>query len=375
MLRTALRNAPGTINRSRPMTETAVKRQKMAGPLIGTHNGHFHADEALAVNMLRLLPAYAGSPLVRTRDSTLLKDCHTVVDVGGQYDPSIRRFDHHQREFTTTFPCRKTKLSSAGLVYMHFGKSIIAQRIGLPEDSDEVARLYQKMYVDFIEAFYGNDNGISPYDTTELEKSGIMKRYNDGGFSVAAVVSAYNYGRSDPTSSTTPKTPEQLQSEEDQRFLRASDFVGDLFSLKLGDFWQAWLPAQGIVYKAFLERKQYDEDGRILVLPHRDGGLPWQEHLFDIEKEEGVTGQVLYTLFPENGEKDSKWRIRAVSRSAEGFELRKPLPEKWRGVRDDDLAKVTGIDGAVFVHVSGFIGGNKTFEGTLKMAQQSVTIL
>ena len=50
------------------------------------------------------------------------------------------------------------------------------------------------------------------------------------------------------------------------------------------------------------------------------------------------------------------------------FESRKPLPEAWRGVRDDELSKLSGIDGCVFVHASGFIGGNKTEEGTMKMA-------
>ena len=84
------------------------------GPLIGTHSGHFHADEALAVWMLREhLPEYAGSPLVRTRDPARLAECHTVVDVGGEHDAARRRFDHHQRGFTTTFPGRSTKLSSA----------------------------------------------------------------------------------------------------------------------------------------------------------------------------------------------------------------------------------------------------------------------
>ncbi|KAI4179476.1 MAG: hypothetical protein L6R41_007828, partial [Letrouitia leprolyta] len=107
----------------------ASKRVKTSPPLlIGTHNGHFHADEALAVYLLRLLPAYQSSTLLRTRDPSLLQTCHTVVDVGGEYAPENHRYDHHQRTFNTAFPDHETKLSSAGLVYMHFGKSIIAQR-------------------------------------------------------------------------------------------------------------------------------------------------------------------------------------------------------------------------------------------------------
>lgn len=76
------------------MAETAAKRLK-TDVAIGTHNGHFHADEALAVYMLRLLPVYQSARLVRTRDPALLATCHTVVDVGGEYDASRNLYDHH----------------------------------------------------------------------------------------------------------------------------------------------------------------------------------------------------------------------------------------------------------------------------------------
>lgn len=87
-------------------------------PLIGTHSGTFHADEALAVFLLRQLPQYKKSDLIRTRDPKLLEECTVVVDVGGVYDPAALRFDHHQRGFNENFGMGfVTKLSSAGLVY------------------------------------------------------------------------------------------------------------------------------------------------------------------------------------------------------------------------------------------------------------------
>ena len=49
-----------------------------------TLQGWGYSDEALAVHMLRMLPAYSASPLVRTRDPKVLETCHTVVDVGGE---------------------------------------------------------------------------------------------------------------------------------------------------------------------------------------------------------------------------------------------------------------------------------------------------
>ena len=75
-----------------------------------------------------------------------------------------------------------------------------------------------------------------------------------------------------------------------------------------------------------------------------------------------------YVLYPEGPHEGAKWRIQAVSVTKESFESRKPLPEAWRGFRDEKLDDVSGIDGCIFVHASGFIGGNKTFEGAMKMA-------
>ncbi|KIV99260.1 hypothetical protein, variant [Verruconis gallopava] len=354
--------------------EPLPKRPKTdsESPLIGTHNGHFHADEALAVFMLRLLPQYAASPLVRTRDPAVLAQCHTVVDVGGEYDHAARRYDHHQRGFEEVFsPEHATKLSSAGLVYKHFGKDIIAQHTKLDPSSEDASLLYTKIYDDLIEAFDANDNGISAYDTGLLAKAGIPKRFEDRGFSLAAVVNRYNHAFEQPAEGDSK---EEIQRKEDARFQQASAFVGQQFVMELDDKFRSWLPARAVVKQAFAERTKWDEQGRIMVLPHRKEGLPWADHLYNLEREEGKgkDAAVLYVLFPEGGEEDAKWRIRAVSVEGGGFDNRKDLPNAWKGLRDDELSKVSGIDGCVFVHASGFIGGNKTFDGALAMARQAV---
>ncbi|KEQ92218.1 hypothetical protein AUEXF2481DRAFT_68899 [Aureobasidium subglaciale EXF-2481] len=343
---------------------SAAKRVKMSGPVIGTHSGHFHADEALAVYLLRLLPEYSNSTLVRTRDPEKLAPCHTVVDVGGVYDDAAKRYDHHQREFTTTFPDHSTKLSSAGLVYMHYGKDIICTCTGLTKDSADAELLYQKLYDDFVEAFDANDNGVSAYDPNALRKAGIEKKFSDRGFSIASVVNRLNYSHPSPD-------PSAAQAEEDERFLKASQFCGDQFISEVMDKFHSWLPARAVVKQAFGDRFKYDDKGRIMVVPHRPEGCPWADHLYALEKETSTEGSVLYVLFAENGEADSKWRIRSVSRESGSFENRKDMPDAWKGVRDEELSKVSGVPGGVFVHASGFIGGNKTFEGVLEMAKKS----
>lgn len=350
------------------MAENAAKRLKTDGSpvTIGTHNGHFHADEALAVHMLRKhIPTYAGAKLVRTRDPALLETCHTVVDVGGEYDAAKNRYDHHQRSFDTTFPRRPTKLSSAGLVYLHFGREIVARRLApnAPAVEDpQVSLVYNKLYESFVEALDAHDNGIGVYDPAALAAAGLEKRFSDGGFGLGALVGRLNANWNDPEASS----PEA----EDARFEKASQRVGEEFDRDLDYFAGSWLPARDLVVQAFEQRGEADPEGRIMVF--KGQSVPWKDHLYTLEEQRGEVGKVLYVLYPEKPVPDAKWRVQCVPESKDSFQSRRPLPEKWRGFRDEELDGISGIQGSVFVHASGFIGGNKTFEGALAMARKAL---
>ena len=82
-----------------------------------------------------------------------------------------------------------------------------------------------------------------------------------------------------------------------------------------------------------------------------------QEHLFELEAALQVPDaeKPFYVLYPD--ETGGNWRIQAVPIAPESFESRKALPEQWRGVRDDALSQLSGVEGCIFVHASGFIGG------------------
>jgi uncharacterized UPF0160 family protein len=75
---------------------------------------------------------------------------------------------------------------------------------------------------------------------------------------------------------------------------------------------------------------------------------------------------IKFVLYTDQG---GMWRVQAVTVEGMAFENRLGLPEKWRGVRDDDLEKISGIKGSRFVHAAGFIGGNTLYEGALEMAR------
>lgn len=323
---------------------------------ICTHSGSFHADEALAVYMLRLLPRYRFASLVRSRNPTDWEASDIVVDVSGKYDGE-KYFDHHQREFNTTFNEKYlTKLSSAGLVYKHFGREIISTVISLnetiPEEKTKIDYLYDKIYSDFIEAVDANDNGIDMYEN----KDTLTPRFKDKNFTIAGMVSNLNPSwESDAT-----------DHDFDRQFEIASKLIGDAFFNYLTYMGNSFLKAKQYVIDAFANRFDVHESGKILIL---ERFIPWKEHLFTVEKEQNAEGEILYVLFPDT---TNNWRIAAVPVNSSSFDSRKKLPEPWRGLRDDALSDAAGIPGCVFIHAAGFIGGAKTKEAVLDLAKKSL---
>ncbi|XP_069735694.1 MYG1 exonuclease [Phaenicophaeus curvirostris] len=327
-------------------------RLMAASPRIGTHDGAFHCDEALACALLRLLPPYRDAEVVRSRDPKRLAPCEVVVDVGGEYDPARHRYDHHQRSFRETMQSLRpdkpwtTKLSSAGLVYCHFGSQILAELLGQPEDSPVVTALYDKMYESFVEEIDAVDNGIAQ---TEGEPRYAVTT------TLSARVARLNPRWNDPDQDT------------EAGFRRAMELVRNEFLERLDFYHRAWLPARALVEDAVRRRFEVDASGLILELPR--GGCPWKEHLFHLEKELALPEPLQLVLFPDG---NGQWRVQSVPVGPNTFQSRLPLPEPWRGFRDEELSQLAGIPGCVFVHASGFIGGNRSREGALEMARRTL---
>ncbi|GAA5877996.1 hypothetical protein JCM8547_000936 [Rhodosporidiobolus lusitaniae] len=338
-------------------TEQLAKKPRIASGILCTHSGSFHCDEALAIHLIKLLPEYKQSEVVRSRNPEDWEKADVVMDVGGVYEPENHRYDHHQRGFEEVFGHGfVTKLSSAGMIYKHFGERIISEVTGQPVSSPTVQTLYLKMYADFVEAVDANDNGIAQYDTPN------PARYRS---------------RTDLPARVGALNPRWNEESNDQvlyeRFLKASEMAGKEFLDRLDYLYKAWLPAREIVQKAVEARKSVHPSGQIVVY---EEFAPWKEHLHILERDLALPESELplYVLYPESAAADSKWRIQAVPKSQESFESRKALPEAWRGVRDDALSELTGIPGGIFVHAAGFIGGNKTKDGALAMAVKALEL-
>ncbi|KAL9679317.1 hypothetical protein QQ045_017175 [Rhodiola kirilowii] len=321
---------------------------------VGTHNGSFHCDEALGCFMIRLTDKFAGAEIFRTRDPKVLEGLDAVLDVGGIYDHTIHRYDHHQKGFEEVFGhgfC--TKLSSAGLIYKHFGKEIIAKELQLNDEHPDVHKIFLALYRSFMEAIDGIDNGVNQFDTEKPPR----------------------YVNNTTLSSRVGKlnldwiNPDQSAEKENEAFHRAMSLAGSEFLDSLRYYSRSWLPARGIVIECLAARWQVDPSGEIMVLTRF---CPWKLHLFELEEEMKIDPLIKYVLYED--ERAKQWRVQAVAVSPDKFESRKALASQWRGLRDEELSTETGIPGCVFVHMSGFIGGNKTFEGALAMAKASLKL-
>jgi uncharacterized UPF0160 family protein len=304
--------------------------------------------------MIRLTNKFSDAELVRSRDPQVLEGMDAVLDVGGVYDPSRDRYDHHQKGFEEVFGHGfSTKLSSAGLVYKHFGKEIIAKELQVDKDHPDVERLYLAVYKSFIEAIDAVDNGINRYDTDK------PPRYVNNTH-LSSRVGRFNLDWTDP---------DQSSEKENEAFLKAMALAGSEFLDSVRFHVRSWLPARSIVMECLSARFDIDSSGEIMVLTRF---CPWKLHLFELEQELKITPTVKYTLYQDD--RSTQWRVQAVAVSPDSFESRKPLPPQWRGLRDDELSKESGISGCVFVHMNRFIGGNQSYEGALAMAKAALKL-
>jgi len=342
---------PETLTARIKETQVHAKPPAEAAAFIATHHGTFHADEAMACAMLKCLQEFAELPIVRTRSAEDINKAKIVVDVGGTYEPEKHRYDHHQKTFTTTYSedYSEIKLSSAGLVFKHFGGAVVTALCG-EIDAKAHAKIVAKTYDSLIRELDALDNGVSVADAP---------RYRFVTHLGARV------GRLNP-SWQEPSSPEV----ENGRFREAVALAAQELCAVICGYSSGWLPARSIVEEGLAKRKEVHPSGEIMKLPRF---CPWQEHLFDLEEEEATHREPLtkYVLFQDSR---AGWRIQAAPKVRGSFENRLPLPKPWCGLRDQELSDFCGIPGCVFVHANGFIGGHTTEVGAFEMASKALAL-
>ncbi|MBU6383426.1 MAG: MYG1 family protein [Verrucomicrobia bacterium] len=274
---------------------------------LGIHDGSFHADEVTACALLLLLDRIDRDKIYRTRDPKVIDRCDYVCDVGGVYDPHKRRFDHHQAEYHGS-------MSSAGMVLLYL------KELGLIEP-----HLYEYFNKSLVMGVDAHDNGIAKLEPGTTSFSQVITNFLPIEYDVS---------------------PEEM----DRAFLTAVDFaLGHLDRLRKRHSYT--LECKATVKKAMIH------GSNVLVF---DKSLPWLENFFDLG---GELHPAQFVIMPSG----DHWKLRGIPPTlADRMKVRKPLPEPWAGLHEQELKKISGIEGAVFCHKGRFISIWETKEDALK---------
>ena len=308
--------------------------------LIVTHGGKLHADDAWAVAVLLLL--HPEAELVRTRDPAIIAKADVAIDVGGVWDPAQGRFDHHQKGFDGA-RSSGVPYASAGLVWREHGArcvALLAERHAGYKLTDEGAQ----------QMAYAIDADVVQY----LDLSDVGAARNaPGSYGLSAIVSGFNPNWMDEQRLGYGPAAEAYR---DAQFRRVLDLLTDLMINAVKYRVGALLAVEQVRHAEVLE------GGRVLFL--KNAALPWTAV---VRKE---MPKVLFVISYSLAEQ--RHMIHTVPVSAESFDARADLPAAWAGLRDADLAAVTGVPDAGFCHNGRFIAAAKSYEGILEMARQAL---
>lgn len=256
----------------------------------GTHDGVFHADEVSACALLLLFDLIDRKKIVRTRDPLLLDACEYVCDVGGEYDPKQKLFDHHQVEY-------QGPLSSAGMVLLFLHTE------GIITDA-ELSYLKQEI-IDGIDA---HDNGKDPLIPGLTTYSDVIANF-------------------------TPIKRDSSDKELNQEFERALDFAYQHFK-RLFEKLHYIQSCRESVAEAMKVGKEY------LLF---DQAIPWMESFFDLG---GAKHPAKFVVMPAG----THWKLRGIPPSLEDkMNVRHPLPFEWAGLSEEELRKKNQHSGSHFL--------------------------
>ncbi len=297
----------------------------MSNHTIVTHSGPFHADDLIACGLLR----YEGveGAIVRTRNEEFLraaKECRAyLVDVGGEFNPALRRFDHHfkpqpQREDGTL-------LASAGMVAEHF------------HEEDWIKQMARK--VDSV------DNGI------KVENWGLS-------------LTIHKCNPVNGTESVFFERFTKLVYFVDNALAFAADELSFVETIQENEYVRSWVAEHDLeLEKSKTRIREAFGKGSLLLLQQYEPAF--HEVAWEAPEE------TLFAVYPSPS---GEWMIQQIPKEKGSFEGRKPLPEQWAGKRGEDLDKITGLSGCVFTHPGRFIGGHKTLEGIKQMAALATSL-
>ena len=97
--------------------------------------------------------------------------------------------------------------------------------------------------------------------------------------------------------------------------------VGAEFVDRINFYSNVWWPARSLVADAIEKRFETWEGGKIISFDN--GGCPWKEHFFELEKDLNIEGDILFCLV--EAETNKEWSVPAVPVEDQSFVTHLPL--------------------------------------------------
>lgn len=277
-----------------------------------THSGPFHADDVLAMALVRSF-LDADATVERTRDPARLAEADMVFDVGAVFDPETHRFDHHQAAY-------EGPLSSAGMV---------------------LAWLREAGHLDDALAQHLDDGLVSYVDDVDNGRRAPVA----GIPCFASMVDAFNQ-------------PADSEAEYLAAFEQAVAMAGGVVRGMAAEH----ASIQHALTVVAAAMKEADAEGRRTLF--FDRYVRWKPAYFALG---GVEHDSAFVLFPASD--GSSWRVVAIPPEEGSFDQKVSLPAEWAGLTDGELEAVTGIPGSIFCHKNRFIAVFATRDGALAALQ------
>ncbi len=294
-----------------------------------THSGQFHADDIFSTALLNIYYRHKDKTIkVKYKRSVKKEDIEKadiVYDIGLVYNPKKLRFDHHQND-TGLIRDNGIPYAAFGLVFKHFGPELISI-ISKEKNKKVIAEIFdivEKKLVYHIDAM---DNGTLTYKQL---------------FKGVDIVTIDNYFKMCKFAAGVDD-----MKKIDKKFFELVKFSEPILENII-------MYAVGIQKEKALAVRLYDraKDKRVIICD--------RFYSFNFNK----FIEPLLVVYPDLR---GGWTAKNVQTGEDPYDARFYFPESWRGLVDEELKKVTGINGAKFCHKSGFLCVNETKEGLFKM--------
>jgi len=311
---------------------------------IATHSGSFHADDVFGVGVL--MGVFPSHTLVRTRQNAAIAAADFAVDVGGLWDAATGRFDHHQRGFTGARPSQTVNgversgvgYASAGLLWSAYGAdyvATVANQHGWPLNTQAIAAVVQSIDASLVQYLDIVDTGQGDVAPGLFGLSSLLSQLNTNWMEEAGLGA---------------QAKAQLQEERFREAVAITRRFLDRAIVK---------QISQIRSRDTVRNAPRLLDGRVLHL--QEGGMPWTRVVVEEMPE------VLFVIYPDSD--GNQYQIKTVPVQVDSFDSRLDLPASWAGLRDQELAAISGVEDSVFCHMNLFIGGARSLEGAIRLAQ------